>query len=379
MKKVGLMTFHASHNIGSMLQTYAMQYILTNKYGFDVKIIDFSNKEQQEMYSLFNKNDSVKNLIKNCIILLGKPAFTSRFNDFELFLKEHLITTTNSYETIDDMVGIEKDFDLLVCGSDQIWNINCRDFDDAYYLPFAKSTPKVAYAPSLGGRNILKSTKDLNKYKHYLNDFASLSVREENGKKWLEELTGRNVYLVPDPTMLLGKEEWDKLSREREFDEDYIFFYGAIYDERTYETLNRISKKLGMKIVMLDIKSWLFKGNFLKGIKLSKHTSPEDYLSLIKNAKLVITTSYHGTIFSTIYNKDFWLLTFKGTNPDDDRVQTLLKQLNFQDRRIFLEDIENYDLRKSIDYSSYIQSVETLKSNGYGYLSKSLEKYIETE
>lgn len=374
MKKIGLMTFHASHNIGSMLQTYAMQYVLTNRYGFDVKIIDFSNKEQQEMYALYNKKRDIKNILKNGIIFLGKSAFQSRFDDFENFLKNYLKTTHQEYETTDELIGIDKDFDILVCGSDQIWNINCLDFDDAYYLAFATDIPKIAYAPSLGGRNILTSTSELEKYRGYLNDFSSLSVREENGKRWLEELSNRDVELVPDPTMLLDKEVWDQLAVAREFDEDYIFFYGAVYDQRTYNVLNLISKKLGMRIVMLDIKSWIFKGNFMKGIKLSKHTSPRDYLSLIKNAKLVITTSYHGTIFSTIYRKNFWLLTFKETNPDDDRVQTLLKQLNFEDRRIFLEEIENYDLSKNIDYSSYDYDVEQLRSNGFRYLTEALEQ-----
>lgn len=371
MKKIGLITFHASHNIGSMLQTYAMQHVLESIYDKNVEVINFSTKRQKEIYSLFFKWDSIKKAIMNIAVLLFYKQFKSRFNDFEKFLGEYINTTERKYETVDELAEIENEYDVLVCGSDQIWNTNCADFDNAYFLSFAKDTPKIAYAPSLGGKNILSNIKKNPKvYTQYLEGFHRLSVREENGKKWLKELTDKKIEVLPDPTLLLDKSNWEALAKQREFEEKYIFFYGAVYHPDTYEVLEKISKKLNMKIVMLDYKRWFFKKNLLRGFSISKHCSPADYLGLIKNAEMVITTSFHGTIFSTVFNKNFWTLTFKSTNEDDDRIQTLLNQLDMSSRRIYMEDIGNIDLSEDVNYDNYVDSIENLRERGFSYLNE---------
>ncbi|MCX9461038.1 polysaccharide pyruvyl transferase family protein, partial [Vibrio cholerae] len=349
MKKVGIITYHASHNIGSMLQTYALQYTLKNRYSCDVEIINFSSTEQQNMYSIFPRIDGFNTLVKNCLNLAFYKVIKSRFDEFEGFIKEHFNTTSKFYNSVEELKELEGVYDYAICGSDQIWNVNCTDFDDAYFMPFLKDTKKISYAPSLGGKNIVKSGVDLQKYKNFLSDFSHLSVREVNGKKWLDSLTNRDFEIVADPTILVDFNEWDSLASRREFEGDYILFYGVPFSPKTYDVVIEISKKLGMPVVMLDAKSWIYKFNFAKGIKLSKFGGPESYLSLIKHSKLVITTSFHGSIFASIFRKNFWTVTYRETNKDDDRVKTLLSQLDFPGRLIYLEDYENYDLLEDMD------------------------------
>ena len=372
MKKIGLITYHASHNIGSMLQTYALQYILKEKYKCDVEIIDFSSKAQKNMYSIFPKISSKNILIKNVINFFCYPLLKSRFNDFEWFIKKHFTLTSDSYDDVQQLKELDGKYDYIICGSDQIWNVNCIDFDDAYFLSFATKTKKISYAPSLGGKNILTSGVELSKYKSYIQSFEHLSVREVNGKKWLDKLSGKDFRIVADPTILLNKNIWDDLVTKREFEGDYIFFYGVPFSSETYRIVVEISKKLNLPVVMLDAKSWLYRANFLKSIKLSKHSSPNDYLSLIKHSKLVITTSFHGSIFASVFNKNFWTVTYKQTNPDDDRIKTLLSQLNLSERLIYLEDYEQYDLLEGIDYSSYDKNIKAFQSRSLEFLSKSL-------
>ncbi|MBU3016152.1 polysaccharide pyruvyl transferase family protein [Paraglaciecola agarilytica] len=373
-KKVGLITYHASHNIGSMLQTYALQYILNKQFNCDVEIINFSSKAQANMYSIFPKVNNLNTLVKNGINLLAYPIVKARFDDFERFINKHFTLTANSYDELKQLDNLDGYYDYLICGSDQIWNVNCTDFDDAYFLPFAPNTPKIAYAPSLGGQNILKSNIDLDKYKKYLKEFKALSVREVNGKKWLEELSNEKFEIVADPTILVNRDVWEKLATPREFEGDYIFFYGVPFSPITYDIVMEISKKLNLNVVMMDAKSWLYKGNFLKGIKLSKASSPSDYLSLIKHSKLVITTSFHGSIFASIFNKNFWTVTYKETNLDDDRVKTILTQLEMPERLIYLEEYQDYDLLEDIDYSNYEQNIKLFQEKSLNYLQDAFKE-----
>jgi hypothetical protein len=369
--KVGLITFHASHNLGSLAQTYALQFVLKVKLNHDADIIDFSSAQQKNMYSLFPKIKSWKNIVKNLITLVFYPVLRKRYDDFQKFIDDEFVKTSKSFDSFEQLKELKGEFDVLICGSDQIWNIKCTDFDDAYFLGFDTETKKVAYAVSLGGQNITNSP-DVQKYQRYLEDFDYISVRERNGQGWISQLTDKSVEIVADPTLLVEREKWDSLVKEPDIQGDYIFFYGVPFNPETYDAVVKIGKQLSMPIIMLDARSYIYKFNFLRGIKLYKGSSPGDYFGLIKNAKLVVTTSFHGTIFSTIFRKNFWTITFKETNKDDDRVGTLLDQLGMNDRFIFLEDIDKYDLTSDVDYTNYERNLEPLKRKSFEFLEKAL-------
>lgn len=371
MKTAALITYHASHNIGSMLQTYALQHVLSNRYKLCVEIIDFSSAGQQALYSLFSKELTINAIIKNIAVALLYPMFKKRFNDFEKFLHTHFLLTASSYRHTEDLNDLGDRYDYYVCGSDQIWNVSCADFDDAYFLPFVKNRRRIAYAPSLGGRNILHSNQ-CDKYREYLSKFDYLSVRERNGKKWLDELSAREFTIVADPTLLVSADIWGPLTLEREYQGDYIFFYGVPFSPDTYSKVYALSKRLKMPVVMMDIKSWVYRLNFIRGFKLSSDASPASYLSLMKNARLVVTTSFHGTIFAATFRKDFWTLTFKGTNKDDDRIVTLLSQLNMLNRQVYVEDLDTLDALQKVDYSSYERDLKAFRDVSYSFLDHAL-------
>lgn len=374
MTKVGLITYHASHNIGSMLQTYALQKTLEDKFSCSVEIINFSSKEQQEMYSIFQKRKNLKNIVKNAISLFYYRPFKKRYDEFENFIENYFHISSKKFSDEKNLLDFDNKYDYVICGSDQIWNVSCTDFSDAYFLPFIKKTKKIAYAPSLGGRNILTSGKDLNKYKKYIDSFDHLSVREVNGKKWLDELSDQKFQIVADPTLLADEKIWQELLPNKKASSDYIFYYGVPFSKKTYSILAKISKKLNMPVIMLDLKSYIFGGNIFRNIKISDSGSPQEYLHLMKNAKLVITTSFHGTIFATIFKKNFWTITFKETNPDDDRISSLLTQLNMSNRRIYIEDYHKYDLFEPVNYENYYNDLRVLKDNSTNYLKNAFNQ-----
>ena len=216
--KIGIITFHASHNCGSMLQAYALCKVLRDEYHQDAELIDFSNSGSRQMYSLWNNKmfyrsgRPIMNVLKtNISNLFHYKAVKSVMNDYEAFSSKYLQKSKGTYKNTKQLKGIEQNYDMLLSGGDQVWNICCTDADDAYFLSFAHNVKKVAYSPSLGAMNILKYAKNPDKYRKYLLDYDFLSVRELNGQKWLKELVGEDVPIVPDPTLLLSADEWCKV------------------------------------------------------------------------------------------------------------------------------------------------------------------------
>ncbi|MEH7526135.1 polysaccharide pyruvyl transferase family protein, partial [Bacillus sp. JJ1503] len=372
-KKIGILTFQASHNNGSLLQAYALQKVISEKMGYQNKIINFSNKNSQDMYALFPRSSSLKRVIKNLFYLTFYKKVKTHFDDFNRFINSELKLSDGFFETSKDLEKIADNYDILVSGSDQIWNINCYDADDAYFLNFTNNVKKVAYAPSLGANNILEHADDVDKYRNYLMDYSALSIREKNGKKWIEELTGREVELTLDPTMLLKRDEWDDITLSKLYDKEYIFYYAFHYSDEVNRAVKKISEKLNIPVIVLDAKSWAIRRLFSMGFELTEHGGPSVMLSMIKNASLVFTTSYHGTIFSTVFEKPFWFVKSTMLNKGDDRAYTLLEQTGLEERFMDVNKLEEVDLFKPIDYNKVNKKVEKLRESSLEYLKNALE------
>ncbi|QQU15547.1 polysaccharide pyruvyl transferase family protein [Enterococcus casseliflavus] len=142
------MSFSRTHNYGSQLQCFALQSYLKSKFNVDSEFINFSNDEQREMYAKYNKLSSFKILVKNLVLLKSKQLIEQHYNDFESFSENYLVKQTEDYRFPSEINYSY--FDKIIVGSDQVWNINARDFDEAYYLNFAKDKQKIAYACSMG-------------------------------------------------------------------------------------------------------------------------------------------------------------------------------------------------------------------------------------
>lgn len=373
--KIGILTFQASHNCGSMLQAYALQYVISKKLGYDCELINYANSASRNMYGLFDLRINRNFIRENWQHLLNLNAYRASIKEYNDFSKSHLVLS-EYVTTIQGLKEVSKKYDVVIAGGDQVWNVRCPDAGKEFYLNFSNDVKKIAYSPSLGGNNILTKADNLEVYKELLGDFSSLSVREPNGKKWLEELTGRAVEIVADPTLLLSPEEWSTLLPIYEIKEDYIFNY-AFYHNRpeTNRILQSISAKLGMPIYVLDYKKHAVCKLDKFGIKRFAHTGPLAFLGLMKNAKLVMTQSFHGTLFSALFNRNFWSYNWVEThNPDDDRATAILAQLGLEDRYKMIDDLEDYpDILSPIDYTLVNERIEDMRIKGMDYLKKSLE------
>lgn len=370
-KKIGIITFHNSYNCGSMLESYAIQIIL-KKLGAKVEIINFSNIGQRELYNVFFKNNSLKNVIKNIILLPHKNKLKINNLRYEEFKNKNFVLS-KEYSTMDELS--DKEYFAVIAGSDQIWNITISDHDDAYFLPWVKSAKKIAYAPSFGAKNIIEYTDNIDKYRDMINCFDALSIRENNGKKWLKDLCNKDVDVLLDPTLLLEKTDYEKIENiEIKPKYKYLFFYSPGFDKKICAFVKKISKKYNLKVITWSTKHYYLKNVKSYGFILPKYEDPSVYLSLIKNAELVITTSYHGTIFSTIYRKKFIVVKNGGMYGKDDRVRTLLEQLNMEDRLLAYDFDEEYNYLGEINYDNYDKYLSLLKKKSINYIENNICK-----
>ena len=307
MKKVGIITFHNSYNCGSMLETYAMQEII-KKGGLNPEIVNFSSQGQIKLYNAWFENNSIKNIVKNILISSHINKIKNNNKKYVEFQKKYfkLSNFTSDSSSLKD-----NDYDTVISGSDQIWNITIDDYDDAYFLNWVKSAKKVAYSPSFGSKNILRYSNDPDKYKRFILSYDAVSIRENNGKKWTKELTGLDVPVLLDPTLLLDRNDYEKLvARDVETPGEYIFFYSPGFNNEICKYVKTVADKYNMKVITWSSKQYYVKNIKKYGFELPKYENPEMYLYLIKNAKLIFTTSYHGTIFSTIFKKKFYTIKF---------------------------------------------------------------------
>lgn len=367
------MTFHRSYNCGSILQAYAMQEVLRGKYDLRPEFIDFSNRGQKEVYSVFSRNKSTKSLLRNFVKVFLYNRLKNNNKSYEKYINKNLPLSKNKYSELSELKESELGYDLYLAGSDQVWNITIQDGDDAYFLPFVKNHPKIAYAVSQGARDIVKHTNNPVKYKEMISDFDYLSVREPNGQKWLKDGLCIDSEIVLDPTLLLGKTDYadiEESTSKKLKDDGYIFVYATKLNKEFEKIIQNIAKKEGLKIVVWQPDTWLKVFGWSKGYILPSDQNPGKYLTLMKNAKYVFTASFHGVVFAAQYRKNFWVLKNDGMNIDrDDRIMSLLNNFKLTNRLLGCDE-QSKDISETVDYEYFESKILINRKKSFDFLDR---------
>lgn len=325
-KHIGVVTIIDVDNYGNRLQNYALCRIL-EKFGNDVNTAVFLSPVQKKIFI---------RMYLRFLLMSKRRKEANRNKMFYEFGKE-----TIKYCFINN----KKKFDFYICGSDQIWHPGWYG-DDLMYANFATNNKRISYAASFGVNEIPDDKKDF--VSRSLKEMKCISVREEAGAKIVKELTGRDAEVLVDPTFLLNKSEWQKISKKPEYNTDkkYIltYFLGEMSKESiTY--IEKLSKDSGYEIINLESKH---KNNFWYT------TGPAEFIWLIENCELMCTDSFHGSVFSIIMEVPFLVFERKDNlGSMYSRIDTLLKKLNLIDRKFKYQNIEkafdkNYDHIPSI-------------------------------
>lgn len=333
--KIGIITFHGAYNFGSVLQAYALQTYLENySKNIQCEIINYRSQIQRGLYEYpWKRYESLPVYWSKIVLLHSRKEKQKRF---EAFMKDYL-HLTDEMDSTEDLTDEKLKCDWYVCGSDQIWNCRAADATEAYYLPLIRGDKKVSYAASFGaggGYNLSEQQSQLDTALYYIKGFKRLSVRESAGGKLLKEKIGRDSEVLLDPTLLLSGSDWDPLTKSDIKLESgkFILFYTIGYTEKEREMALFLGRKYNVPVVV----TILLHSKELMDIKLIKETKsgPNDFLWLVKNARCVFTTSFHGTAFSIIFHKEFW--SYVGEK--DERKTTLLKSLHLEERAVFASD-----------------------------------------
>lgn len=367
--KIGIITLSASYNCGSMLQSYALKELLSS-YG-DVEIINFSSEASHRQYDVIPHSFLGKlRLGYRHRGLLDKLKYEVK--SYINFQKNFLNITGKEYWA-KDLYEIKDKYDVVVAGSDQVWNVCMGDFDEAFFCGWTDAK-KIAYAPSLGGCDIRKSSNCQNIIEA-IKSFSSLSVRESVGKKCLDEILNKNVEKVLDPTLVLNIAEWKKLAREKKVEGEYIFFYSWAYcSEETRNIVKKRSKETNLPVYVIDAHKWRTHSYKDDGFVLYEEAGPLAFLNLMAHAKECYVESFHGMLFAYMFKRNFWLLdTHEKYEELDARLKELVELVGAKDR---LVTKYNYDKINFSQDFKYIENplLNELQQTSKDYLEKAFDK-----
>lgn len=295
MNKIATITFHKAMNYGATLQAVALQKTIQS-FGHESEIINYDNKLISESYKPI-RYDSIRDFVKSFI---NFPLRLRKNKKFTKFLTHEVKIGRNISQI--DLALLENQYDIFLTGSDQVWNYKLTDSDAAYFLGFVNSsTKKRSYAASFGIAKIPDDKKSF--YRKYLSQMEYISVREKTGAKIIKELTGKEANVDLDPVFLLDVDEWKKMMVVPE-SEVYIFVYMPV--DIAIKYTRNLAKKTGLKIIYVSYSKSIFHPEKNLG-DCRIDVSPEEFLTLIYNAKYVVTSSFHATAFSIIFNKNFYV------------------------------------------------------------------------
>lgn len=364
--KIGIITWFTGPNYGTNLQAIALQYFLRQQ-GNDVNIINYEvafptvkNGGRNVIEKI--KNQPHKYLTKYALYIYKKQILNRNKKMMNEIQKN--CNLTDKIQNEGEFIDVCNNFDLLICGSDQIWNPNW--YHKFYYADYPEiMTPRISYAPSMGVNNIPKDK--LTKIVTGLKKFTSVSVREEKGADILSPYLEEEPKVVLDPTFLLSEEDWASvfpLKNDYE-SENYVLVFFLAENKQHFRAAQEFAKRHNLKCVLVPYVgiSYLQKG------EKQVEASSGDMLNLIRNAKYIITDSFHITVFSLIHRKQFY--TFQRFKEDEYssqnvRITNLLKLVRLENRMISYErtsimDIENINYEKV----SSVMKREILKSKEF--------------
>ncbi len=374
MKTIAIVTVYDNNNFGSRLQNYAVQKYFQSIGACVTTVIDARQTKPVRIY--LNPIKILKRIAHFVLQHIGlekekvkkKKLLAKRRLYIKGFSEEYLITTEPvNYRHLPQEFA--KQFDYFVTGSDQVWHCwkNDRRELEYFLLMFAKPSQRLTIAPSFGFDKFPK--KYLKTYKKGLEGFEYLSVREERGAELIKELTGKDATVLLDPTMLIDTSEWLKILKKpsQYVDDNYIFVYalGGFKGEVKEKTC-KLADELGLRVIdIMNIDSDFY-----------IHTRPDEFLYWIHNARLVVTDSFHASVFSILFNRPFVVTERSDIKGMGSRLDTLFNKFGITGKHFdelkdgFEESGEIRDKLFETDYSGGAEVLEAERKKAEDFYEK---------
>ena len=353
MKNIGIATLYFYNNFGSVLQAYAMKNVLESMGEIKAHILPYKPKVADVRY--FKDKDL-------------NEKYQKKVKKFDDFREKYLGVGP---DIITDRMQLSRDYDGYITGSDIVWGKEFSNLDPVYFLDFPKNDAiKASYAASMILNEDGKSENDLI-YEKYIKTFDYVAVRENKTAGFIQRYTDKKVHTVIDPTLLLKKEDYEKIEDTgcgRRDGKPYILSYFLTHDPAVVDYTNIIAKKLGLKVVhyFADYPDRVF----MEDSEDFAFAGPLEFLGLVKNAECIFTNSFHGTCFSLIYRKPFYTYTAKRSLLS--RVRDLADRLEISDR--CFTDFKDIDrVTMDMDYGPIDSKLDRLREDSMSYLHQIVE------
>ena len=377
MRRVGILTFHRAVNYGAVLQAYALQTAISKlSPELSVKVIDYRAHAIEDVYDPDNMHSARLPAMDALLWLARRSRRTAARKNFDAFLNAHVALTPPLWR--DELDGIVDDFDAIVAGSDQIWNAEIAHGDAAFLLDFVQgkeNVRRVSYAASFGRVSLPEKSHAF--FRRHLSPerWNAMSVRESSAAEIVFGLTGFRPEVVLDPTVLLTKSDWEGLCRPVKALEGqkFLIIYNQVLPKKLMKFARNLARRSGLKLYRL--------GGGLKTPDIPSLTglTPEQFLWVFRHAEGTIVNSFHGTAFSLIFEKPFFVETLDAHGKFNTRIQGLLETAGIQGRDISAADFADLSgseadcLRSgSIDWTRVQQNLGAARENSLNFLKEAL-------
>lgn len=343
MKRIGIITIHNSPSYGGSLQSFALwKYI--DELGYDCEIIDLYRPYQKEYikskkFKFKRKKRSIFHLLKKYIKILlrrNDKHFSNlakaKFDEFNSSIK-----FSRPYYGLDDLYMDPPKYDIYITGSDQVWNPEQPYHIEPYFLTFAPDNArKISYASSIGITELYDDER--NDFKKWLSSYFAISVREKQAKDLLKTFIEKEIYQVSDPTFLLDIETWKSLSIHPNINDPYLLLFPLENNPLLTNYAIKLCKESGLKLFILN----MLQPDNNEYISV-KDAGPREFIGFIEKAEMVITDSFHASVFSIIMGtKNFYVYISKDNNKGS-RIINLLKTYKIDDHLLNPDLLETYD------------------------------------
>ena len=340
-KRIGIITILKVNNYGAELQAFATQKIL-QMMGYDAEIIDYlfyKNPRHKttplsaptaKMSMRKHLKERLYPIVANWKALKFRNAQSKRDEKFEQFHRDNT-KQSECYRTLDELKAAKLDYDVIMSGSDQVWNPGIYSSLDPYLLRFGtREMKRIAYASSFGVSNVPDDVVEY--YRESLSDYSAIGVREDKAVDLVKRLSGKNARQVLDPTLLLNREQWMQVAKPVQLPyKKYILIYELANVPYIKQLALHISKETGLPIVRICKNASV--EDVEPEITNIIDAGPAEFLSLFDRAEYVVTNSFHGTAFSINFGRNFYTVIPNGKD-NNSRQRSILKLMGCEERLV---------------------------------------------
>lgn len=371
MKSIGIITIHKIYNYGSVFQAFALQQVCDD-LGYKAEIIDYNFPNvahYDNKYAVRGGQPNEPRWIK----MLYALDLIRQHRGISAFVTKYQHLSSKQYNSPEELKADAPQYDVYITGSDQLWNPRHCNGDPAFMLHFAPDEAlKISYASSISANKLPEELHPL--YKGLLGKYAHIAVRENSGVQVIKDITGKDADVVLDPTLLLNKEQWNEMATpKRQFKKKYILCYFLNYTFNAFPYVDELAqymqKQTGYEIVRVARPPHKL---------LVPHThykvgaSPEEFLALVRDAEMVLTTSFHGTAFAVNYGKPVFTVV-QDRNAGDSRQVSLMNNLGLESQILSISDSFPSRDRFTYNVDDEQNKLEALRQVSKQYLINALE------